>query len=389
MKKLIICSLACASIGFGKSGSSPGDFLSNLDLDSDSSEFEDIDLEDEEPALQIFKTVSVDADVLISDDVNIQRYSAELELAAGKSTYGLSYRRIEYDLDITGGGLFDTESRESTDLLSLSYARKWTDNFSSSLALSGYKGFTNFRSIWTTEAFDQLSEGVPGFREANPFGFSANLTNTYILPNDFDSISWSLGYSRDRIAPGQVPTFVPPNFFGVVPSDDTLDTLSTSFTGNFYVTNKVTTQLFARTSVVSEREVRTQLRIKTAWNIVDSLILRGEIGTTFESPEFESYYGGVTLNYQILDSLYCSLGYRIYTDSGEINTSNFNSAAPEFDSQELSLALQWIQGAHAVTLSAAYLDTEFGEVGLANSRFGGLFSDREFVALRAAYTTEF
>lgn len=383
MIKIFTFSLTLASFSFA--GSESGDFLE--DLGSSPISFDERDSTEASP-LQFSPTLSLDADLLISDEINVQRYSANLDTDIGATSVGLSYRRIEYQVDVSGTGVFPTSVDETTDQLSLSLAHEWTEHYSSSVSLSGYSGFTNFRSIWINELLSQRLGGAPGFREPDPFGFSVNFTNTFLLPNKFDSIAVAAGYSRDRIAPGQ-QVEITPTSFGVVSGDDTLDTVSFSITGNFHLTNKVTSQWFARAAFVSDREVRTQYRIKTAWNIIDKITLRSELGATIEPADFESYYGGLSLTYQITDPLSLTIGYRLYTDTGEITTSNFNSAAPEFDSSEISASLLWSKGSHSLSTSVAFLQGEFDEINSASEPFEDLFSDRDFFAVRAAYTYQF
>jgi len=259
--------------------------------------------------------------------------------------------------------------------------------------LTGTLGFTSHRSIWITQIFrDDFFGDLPV--EPDPFGFSVTLGNTYTLPNDFDTISWSAGYSRDRISPsqqfGQITDPVTGGVsFGPVIGDDIIETISTGLTGNFYLTNKITSEWFVRASFISDRDVRLQYRLKTAWKIVDKLTLRSEFGATIENPNFEAFYGGVTLTYRVLDSLSLSAGYRLYSDTGDVTPSNGNNAAPAFDSEEISGSIFWSNGNHAVSASVAFVQTEFGAAVGQNGNFSSLFSDRDFVAIRAAYTLQF
>jgi len=151
----------------------------------------------------------------------------------------------------------------------------------------------------------------------------------------------------------------------------------------------ITTQLVARVNFVSDREVRTQLRAKAAWNPINRLTFRGEFGATIEQPEFQAFFGGLSINYQILDQLTFSAGYRVYGDTGEITTSNFNSAAPDLDTRETSASLLWSNGIHSLSASVAFFETDFGEVSFVNQQFADLFSDRDFFAIRAAYSYQF
>ena len=383
MFKLTILYVALAATAFA--GDNDGDFLGDVDVDSAETLLND---EDSESSLQVTTKFSADVDLLINDDINIQRYSGTLDFDFGDTTLGLTYRRIEYELDIFGRFFSPTNRAEETDQYSLNLGQQWTNRFSSSLSLAGYEGFTNFRSIWITESFDSPFRNSPSFIEADPFGYSVSLTNTLILPNDFDSISLNLGYSRDNIA---IPIDFNDTFTALVRDDRFLETYSGSLTGTFYIPDKITSEWFARASFITEREVRLQFRAKAAWDLPKKFTLRGEIGTTIERPDFDAFYVGLTLNYEILSSLNLTIGYRIYTDSGEITPSNQDNAAPAFDSSEISAALLWSRGDHALSASVAFLQTEFDEVDPLgpNTRLAGLFSDRDFLAVRAAYSYQF
>ena len=389
--KIFRASIRCLLLPFVIATSGPlaakeGNFLEDLIA----SPGPEIDTLDEGPSLTYSGTFSVDGDLLIGDEIRIDRYSADFSLEIEDTTLSLGYQRVQYDLDVSGEGLFDSQVSEFSNSASFGIAQKWSEAFSTSLTLSGYTGFTNFRSIWIAESFEQRFGSILGFQEPDPFGFSVSLSNTYSLPNEVDSITFDLGYSRDRISPGQSPESLPVfPFRGVEVADDTLDTITSSITGNFYITNLITTQLVARVNFVSDREVRTQLRAKAAWNPINRLTFRGEFGATIEQPEFQAFFGGLSINYQILDQLTFSAGYRVYGDTGEITTSNFNSAAPDLDTRETSASLLWSNGIHSLSASVAFFETDFGEVSFVNQQFADLFSDRDFFAIRAAYSYQF
>ena len=375
--------LLSSSFVAAKSG---GDFLE--DLETDTSSFELEDALEKEP-LTITKTYSTDVDLLLSDDIQVERYAADFEVGIGDNTIGFGFSRTEYDVDFFGPGLRTENLREGSSNYSLSLSHKWSDLLTSSVSVSGYEGFTSFRSVWFANFFEQTVGQNPAFREqGDPFGISASLTNTFSLPNEVDSISWTLSYARDSIVPGQSNTFTQ-NGLDVIVGDETLDTIATSITGNFYITNRITTQWFARAAFVSDRELRTQFRVKAAWNPIDRLTLRGEIGATFEPTNFQAFFGGGTITYQILPSLSLTAGYRVYTDTGEITSGNFNTAAPGADTNEVSASLLWTTGTHSLSASVAYVQTELDDLSAANVNFSQIFSDREFLAVRTAYTYRF
>ena len=395
--KLILGSLPFLFCGIIYAGNG-GDLFEDL-----SGDVSDLGGESDDPGgIPVFNTFSVEADYdgLFSGDIIIQRYNTNLEWERGKTNLGLGYTYNIYDVDFSNPTDLLSGSRkldEENHTLTFTAEREWTDFWSTNLSLTGYTGFTDFRSIWISEFFREDQGDLPGYSAPDPFGFSVGIGNTFVLPNEIDSIRLDLGYSRDRIAPGFEREFASfaevlagQPFETTVASDDDLDTVSVGLTGNFYVTNKITTQWLARASFISDREVRTQFRVSAAWSPFNRLNFRGEFGASFEPSSFEAYYGGGSANIQVSNSLTWSVGFRVYTDSGEITTSNFNTAAPGIDTQEISSSLRWSKGSHSVLASVAYLQTDFDEIAsVENQPFANLFRDRNFIAVRAAYSYEF
>lgn len=360
-----------------------GDFLSEINGGPSSPE---LSFDDDIPSIRSLD-LNIDSDFLLSDDIDIQRYSAGFEHELDGLTVGLTYAYTRYDVEYSPSTVgFENDLTEDNHQITFSLGQQWNDSFTSTFSASGYRGFTDFRSIWTSEFFEQSFEFFPEFEEPDPFGFSATFGTTYTLPNEIDTIAIDLGYSRDRIAPG----FEVGEFTGILESaEDILETYSVGLTGNFYITNKITSQVFARAAFVTDREIRTQLRANLAWALLDNVTLRGEYGATYEPADFEAFFGGLSLNYQITSNLEASLGYRIYQDSGEITTSNFNTAAPGVETREAFISLLYSRNSHSVRASVALLDSDFDPVNVANVPFENLFQDRDFLALRAAYSYSF
>jgi len=92
----------------------------------------------------------------------------------------------------------------------------------------------------------------------------------------------------------------------------------------------------------------------------------------------------------VTPKLQIDLGYRIYEDTGEINSSNFNNAAPGLRSSELSISALYRARGFDVRGSIAMFDTDFDEItNPENTVFGNLFRDREFLAARLAFSRSF
>lgn len=359
-------------------------------LDSDTLEAVEAFAEEEAPRFLELSSQRIDfeADALISDDIRVQRYSAAYEAEAGYLTFGASFGYLTHFIDYNPNGTTNPLTRtEETFQGSLSLGYAWNDSLTSSISLSGYEGFTDYRSLWISEFFRQSFELFPQYEEADPYGFAISFGNSWEFANGVDRISLDLGYSRDRIAPGWEIGGL--RFNEAESTDDILETFSGSLTVENYVTSTIKTQQTVRLSQVTDRELRTQLRTNWAWAPLDSWTLRAELGATFEPTDFESYFGGLNLVYQITPQLSFDLGYRLYTDSGEITTSNFNTAAPALDSNEISASLLWTNGTHSLRGTVGFYQTDFEPSGVENIEFANLYRDRDFFALRGAYSLTF
>ena len=291
--------------------------------------------------------IDFEADALISDDIRVQRYSAAYEAEAGDLTFGASFGYLTHFIDYNPNGTTNPLTRtEETFQGSLSLGYAWNDSLTSSISFSGYEGFTDYRSLWISEFFRQSFELFPQYEEADPYGFAISFGNSWEFANGVDRISLDLGYSRDRIAPGWEIGGL--RFNEAESTDDILETFSGSLTVENYVTSTIKTQQTVRLSQVTDRELRTQLRTNWAWAPLD-----------------------------------------LYTDSGEITTSNFNTAAPALDSNEISASLLWTNGTHSLRGTVGFYQTDFEPSGVENIEFANLYRDRDFFALRGAYSLTF
>lgn len=362
------------------------DFLEDLASAIDSTETFD---QEESSSFSISaQRIDTEFDFLLSDDIQVNRYSTAYEAKVGDFTLGLSFGYLTHAIDYNpNGSTSPTHRNEETFQGSFSAAYNWNDSLTTNISLSGYEGFTDYRSLWISEFFLQSFGLFPQYEEADPYGWSLSFGNTWNFANGVDRLSLDFGYSRDRIAPGWEIGGI--RFNEAESSEDLLETFSGSLRLENYLTNNIKTQQTIRLSQVTDREIRTQARTNWAWSPFNKWTLRAEFGATFEPSDFESYFGGLNAIYQITPELSIDVGYRYYTDSGEITNANFNTAAPALESTEISSSLLWNRGSHAVRLSVGFYQTDFVPSGVENIEFANLFRDRDFFAIRGAYTLTF
>jgi len=260
------------------------------------------------------------------------------------------------------------------------------------LATGAYvDGYSDHRSIWISEFYDQSNGLNPAYREVDPGSVAFSVGGQWSYRPGLGSVQLTAGFSRADIVPGWGREFNPDTGrFELVSTDPELDTYSGSLVWQAAVNPRTMSKHTLRFSESEGRELRTHLQTEWAFALTNSLTLRAQVGGAEEAPDFDSIYGGLSLVYDLGPEWQIDLGYRYYEDSGEINDSNFNTAAPGVQSQEISLGVLWSRGATSVRASAGFYDADFDEItNPDNDVFTNLYQDREFLSARFAISHRF
>lgn len=319
---------------------------------------------------------------LCSDDIDV--WSAALSYEQERNGWRLNagLTRLDYSLDyVPASGGLPTDLSESTLLGNLSIARELNSDFELSLGLRTYDGFANYRSLWIAEYYGQdFQFNGSGYSPPSPGGWS--LTGGAVWnPRVESRVNFSLTYGEDRIAPGWSTPFES--------SNDLLKSRSTSIRWEETLSPKLKTETLFTYSDITDRDPRVLLQ--SSWNYAfnDDFTLRLHTGAVKENPNFESIYGGISLDYQVSTNWSLALSTRLYHDSGEIENSGFNTAAPGLKSSEIGLSALYQKGEHSIRASVSYYDTHYDAVDADNEEFLNLFQDRNWVAMRLAYSLSF
>jgi len=179
-------------------------------------------------------------------------------------------------------------------------------------------------------------------------------------------------------------------FSDVAIGDPYLNTHSGTLSWESTLNRRIRTQQTLQISRTEGREVRLQFRTDWALALSDKFTVRLQGGVATEDPVFDAYFGGVVLVYELSPKWQFDLGYRVYDDTGEINSSNFNNAAPGLQSSEISVSALYRSGDLSIRGSLGLFDTDFDEItNPENTVFGELFRDREFLTARIAISRTF
>jgi hypothetical protein len=247
-----------------------------------------------------------------------------------------------------------------------------------------YDGFSDYRSLWIAEYYDQFTGFLPGYEKADPHGWSVNAGAAWEYLPRTAKLTASLSYGYDHIVPAWSPLGA-----AVSRSRDALGTLTGSLAWEAALTPAVKMEHTLRVTDTAGRELRWQARSEFAWAATDRLTFRAEAGGAMEDPTFEALFAGLSAEYAFTGKWRAGLSARIYDDTGELETANFDTAAPGVTTRELSAHLLWSSGTTSVRLSAGVLDASYDGLSDDNLFFGNLYRDRDFFTTRLAITHVF
>lgn len=329
------------------------------------------------------QNIDVEYEGLFSSNRNVQRGSFSYQQKHEKWTFALSYFQTEYGLEYKpfaplGGS--DKRLEESNHQGSLSIGYTLQNNIETSVSVTSYDGFSDYRSIWIGEYYRQaFNFPGSGYFAPDPKGFS--ISNSWGWdPQIGTSLSIDLSYSEDTITPGWT--------FGS-PANDLLKNRIVSVRWEQAINPSLKTETSFYYSDITDREPR--LNLQSSWNyaLTNEITLGAQLGGSREESDFDSFYGGLSVTYEVNDYLSLKFNGRLYSDSGEIETSGFNSAAPGINTAEIGISALIEHGDHAFQLGISSFTNNYKDTDSDNEFFTNLYDDRDWITIRAAYTFEF
>jgi hypothetical protein len=329
----------------------------------------------------------LDAEVegLVSDDIDVWRsaltYEQQRDEGTVAATLAKSWLEIDYEPTIV---TFPSHRSEETPEGFFEFSRKAGQEWEISLGGRCYDGFPDYRSLWIAEFYDQFVGFLPGYEFADPRGWALAFGAEWDYLPRAGRLSGTLSWGRDHIVPGWSAEGI-----DLTRTRDVLDTFSGALRWETTLNPRLRMEQSARIVDVTERSLRTHVHSETAWAVTDNVTLRAHLGGAREDPEFEAWYVGAALDWEFAPSWHIGLSARLYDDSGEINSSNFNAAAPGMTSRELAFNLLWQQETTSLRISVGRYETRYDPLSEDNLFFGNLYRDREFLTVRVAYTSYF
>jgi len=228
---------------------------------------------------------------------------------------------------------------------------------------------------------------IPGdvYVEPDPKGynFSGGLRWEYLPASGFLQVL--AGYALDVIAPGYEIDYT-----GLKRGLEDLNTVTVDLTAENVLTPHVRVLNEGHIIATTARQVRYSYQGSVNLALGERWVLRPYGGYTTEDPKFRAWYFGGSLEYEVLSSLLASVAGQYYRDTGEIENSNFTTAAPGVQTWRLGFGLRYQLGRSALKVYyAPFYHTIYEPITLQTIFFENLYKNRDFAVVQFAYSYTF
>jgi len=303
----------------------------------------------------------------------------EASLNAGFGTIGLDYAPVGFDF--LGQNARVDELRAFTQA-----AGRWRLFEVLTLVAGGgiYDGFTDYRSAWLSEYYRQQFSTLPGYIAPTPAGhnLSGGLRWEYLPATGFAQLDFS--YLNDEIAPGYEI-----DFDGLRHGRPFLYTTVWRLAFENVLHRRLRVMHEFRRIDTSDRELRLGYQGSVNLALGERWIVKAQGGATTEQPEFDAWYVGGTVEYEIAPRWQLSAGGRYYADSGEIENSNFSNAAPPLHAWQAGVGMRYVTERWSFKLYAAPYATRYDPFGIGTAFFANLYRGRNWALVQTAVEYNF
>jgi hypothetical protein len=254
------------------------------------------------------------------------------------------------------------------------------------VTVGGYRGFTDYRSVWLDEFYKQFFSVVPGYIHVTPHGWSALAGGRWTYLPGTAILQCTVVEQGDTVSPGYEPQIGLPLLRGL----ERLRTTSLRVSTENVLSPTVRALLEGGATYTNDRETRLSLQGSVNWAVGENLTLRTVVADVAEGDEFHSVSGEVSLERDWNARWFAGFSARGYRDGGEVvDPIIASSAAPALRTRDLAATLRW-QGARAAfRIEAGPYWTRYDPVALASSQFATLYRNRNWRHVEGATSWTF
>lgn len=324
---------------------------------------------------------------LHTGDARLSETGLHLEQAAGAAritivgTFGRA--RIDYTparVDLVTQSRHRDEARSAGEV-----TVRWeaSDAWTWIGGVGGYRGFTDFRSIWLHEYHRQLFEVVPGYVAVQPRGTHVLAGTRWSHVPGSAILQATLVGQDDRVSPGYEPRIGGPLLRG----RDRLRTGGLRLGSEHVLTRRIRSLVEAGVTDTTGRPPRYSGQASLNWAAADAIVLRLVLAAVTERPAFHATSAALTVEHDWANRWFAGLTLRGYRDSGEVlDPLLVSTAAPALRSSHLALSLRHQGERASVRLEAGPYQTRYDNVPAASAQFSRFYSRRDWVRSHLAVT---
>ena len=255
-----------------------------------------------------------------------------------------------------------------------------------------YDGFQDYRRLWLANYYQQQYSHPrfperPGYEESDPKGWSAGGGLRWEYLPDLGFVEAKGGYALDQIAPGYIEE---PRTGSVIPGEDRLYTASAALSFENVLTSRIRALNELRMSDTTARDVRWSWQSAMNFAFGERWVFRPLGGMTWEEPEFDAFWVGAALEFQLTQ--WCALVAiaEYYEDSGEIlDPFSFSTAAPPLKSERFTFGVRFTWSQWVIKISGGPYNTDYDELPANSRAFTNLYKDRYWALAQASVSRSF
>lgn len=340
------------------------------------------------------------AEGMVSDSIKIVSAAAAWSNEGARLSARMNLSTVRFDIDYLPSELSPDQSAtgRAENRMELS-GELWTlpqNNIQFGLSGAINNGFADANQVWLDEFYRQRWAGLdfPGdaYRNPSPGGFSigSGFKWEYLPANALLDIR--VGFAREEIAPGYQPEFDGIAGTFLQRGIDTIEvwTLSVTSENNLSPALRVSNSL--RITDTTDRDIRLSWSGSANVAVTQRLFLRLSTALVHEDPQFRARSAALSIAWALTPTWELSVNARYYDDTGQIEQANLaTNAAPDLTTRALTAGVRWRNSTEdrVLSISAGPYSTRYGAVGFGNFDFEELYSDRNWILLRAAYSHSF
>lgn len=340
----------------------------------------------EEPSRSVFGIY----DSLSAPDIAINNSSITGQFPIGQVEVSVGISRNDSQVDYQPSGLdlvgVAYRRNEAMNQVSLNGSWEFDQRFTGLLSLARYEGFTDYKSVWIDEFYNQQFSLFPNFRDVTPRGHSISLGGRWEYIPGLATFDVVVGYQYDRISPAYEAIPFEPLQVGLID----LDTASLRLVFENVLTPRVRVKQQFQLVDTTARDIRASYFGTANIAVDDDWVLRIDLGATVESPGFDSFQSAVSLEYDIDERWFFHGFFRRYNDSGEIvDPTIISTAAPALDTELFGIGVTWVKDRWSFHVSLGDYDTQYDDVPSSSFQFENLYLDREWDFFRTQLSVTF